>query len=80
MFGMTVAVCMLATGAGTMDLDFPGGTVAEWKAAIYVASPDANIVIDDGVRDVLVSAMKFDVIGDAVLRASLGQQALRLRD
>ena len=60
MFGMTLAVCMLATGAGTMDLDFPGGTAAEWRAAIYVASPDANIVIDDGVRDVLVSAMKFE--------------------
>ncbi|MDG1837536.1 MAG: hypothetical protein P8I91_01885 [Phycisphaerales bacterium] len=60
MFGMTLAACMLATGVGTMDLDFPGGTAAEWTTAIRVASPDANIVISDGVRDVLVSAMKFE--------------------
>jgi hypothetical protein len=51
---------MIATGAGTMDLDFPGGTAAEWTTAIRAASPDANIVVDDGVRDVLVSAMKFE--------------------
>ena len=60
MFGMTLAACMLATGAGTMDLDFSGGTAAEWATAIRAASPDANIVFDDGVRDVLVSAMKFE--------------------
>lgn len=60
MFGMTLAACLLATGAGTMDLDFSGGTAAEWTAAIRAASPDANIVVDDGVRDVLISAMKFE--------------------
>ena len=60
MFGMTLAACMLATGAGTMDLDFPGGTAAEWTTAIRAALPDANIVVDDGVRDAMISAMKFE--------------------
>lgn len=56
--------------AATFNLDFPGGTVADYAAAVRAACPGANIVMLSGAEKASVPAMTFrDVTVEAAMRA-----------
>ncbi len=61
--------------AATFDLDFPGGTMADYAAAVRAAWPGANLAMLGGAEKARVPAMKFrDVTVEAAMRAVESQQ------
>jgi len=47
----------LCAAPATFDLDFDGGTVAQWVTSIRAVTSDANIVVDGAAEDAVVPAM-----------------------
>ena len=56
MIAATVSSALCASPT-TFNLDFDGGTVAEWVASIRTAWPEANVVVADAIKDASVPAM-----------------------